>query len=37
MDEELEITVTRLAAAADRTAAATSDGPVGDSGDNRDP
>lgn len=37
MDEDLEITVSRLAAAADRTAASTSDGPSGDTGDSRDP
>ncbi len=37
MDDELEITVSRLAAAQDRTAVSMSDGPTGDSGDNRDP
>ena len=37
MDEELEVTVTRLAAAQDRTGAPASDGPVGDSGENQDP
>ena len=35
--DDLEITVSRLSAAADRTAAMNSDGPNGDSGDSRDP
>lgn len=35
--DDLEITVQRLQAAADRTAAVASDGPDGDSGDSRDP